>query len=148
MTRTRWTKEQAVALGRRLRETREAMNLSQRELAEGTTVTAAYISRIEKGERYPGVPILRQFAARLGVTAEWLEFGIDRTMTDDLLDRLVALAPHVACGAMAANRAGFVVAFEYGDEEHVVAGDTLTDALRRAVAHTETINLEYPVGHA
>jgi tetratricopeptide (TPR) repeat protein len=61
-------------VGRRLREAREKVGLSQRELAfEGCT--AAYISRIEVGARVPSLQILREFGRRLGVSAEFLAMG-------------------------------------------------------------------------
>lgn len=69
-----WTPEQAAAFGRRLRATRESCGLSQRELSF-PGCTAAYISRLEKGERYPSVVLIRGLAARLDVAADYLEFG-------------------------------------------------------------------------
>lgn len=66
-----------VALGRRLRETRETAGLSQRELSF-PGCTAAYISRIEKGERVPSLQLIREFASRLGVTEEFISHGDHR----------------------------------------------------------------------
>jgi len=63
-----------LQLGRRLRETRESAGLSQRELSF-PGCTAAYISRIEKGERVPSLQLIREFAARLGVTEEFISHG-------------------------------------------------------------------------
>jgi tetratricopeptide (TPR) repeat protein len=63
-----------VALGRRLRETRDAAGLSQRELSF-PGCTAAYISRIEKGERVPSLQLIREFAARLGVSEQFISHG-------------------------------------------------------------------------
>ena len=63
-----------AAVGRRLREAREAAGLTQRELAfEGCT--AAYVSRIEAGARVPSLQILREFGKRLGVSADFLATG-------------------------------------------------------------------------
>jgi tetratricopeptide (TPR) repeat protein len=50
--------------------------LSQRELA-APGVSYAYISRIEAGTRQPSVKALRRLAAKLGVSAEYLETGSD-----------------------------------------------------------------------
>lgn len=66
-----------VALGRRLRETRESAGFSQRELSF-PGCTAAYISRIEKGERVPSLQLIREFAARLSVTEEFISHGEHR----------------------------------------------------------------------
>jgi tetratricopeptide (TPR) repeat protein len=63
-----------VLLGRRLRETREAAGMSQRELSF-PGCTAAYISRIEKGERVPSLQLIREFATRLGVTEQFISHG-------------------------------------------------------------------------
>jgi tetratricopeptide (TPR) repeat protein len=75
-----------------LREARQAAGLTQRELSfEGCT--AAYVSRIEAGARVPSLQILREFAKRLGVDAEYLATG-ERTVDDlsaELLESEVAL---------------------------------------------------------
>jgi tetratricopeptide (TPR) repeat protein len=63
-----------AAVGRRLRQAREAAGLTQRELSyEGCT--AAYVSRIEAGARVPSLQILREFGKRLGVSADYLATG-------------------------------------------------------------------------
>src|SRR3954451_12614304 len=63
-----------AAVGRRLREAREAAGLTQRELSfDGCT--AAYVSRIEAGARVPSLQILREFGKRLGVSADFLATG-------------------------------------------------------------------------
>ncbi len=61
-------------LGQRLRAAREAAGVSQRDLGAGNC-TAAYISRIEKGERVPSLQLLREFAGRLGVSEDHLAYG-------------------------------------------------------------------------
>ena len=71
-----------VLVGRRLRSAREAAGLSQRALSF-PGCTAAYISRIEAGERWPSLQLLREFAHRLGVTEEFLAFGHDAIQEND-----------------------------------------------------------------
>ena len=66
--------EEAKAIGGRIRQLREACGLSLRRLAE-PGVTPAYITRIEKGDRFPSVRVLRKLAPKLGVSAEYLETG-------------------------------------------------------------------------
>src|SRR4051812_49856676 len=61
-------------IGQRLRRLRLERGLSQRELS-APGVSYAYISRIEAGARRPSVKALRMLAAKLGVTAEYLETG-------------------------------------------------------------------------
>jgi tetratricopeptide (TPR) repeat protein len=63
-----------TAAGRRLRATRERVGLSQRQLAF-PGCTAAYISRIESGERIASSQILRELARRLDVSEEYLATG-------------------------------------------------------------------------
>jgi transcriptional regulator with XRE-family HTH domain len=63
-------------IGRRLKRLRLERGLSQRELA-APGVSYAYISRIEAGSRQPSVKALRKLAAKLGVSAGYLETGSD-----------------------------------------------------------------------
>jgi transcriptional regulator with XRE-family HTH domain/Tfp pilus assembly protein PilF len=69
-------------IGERLRRLRAARNLSQRQLS-GPGVTAAYISRIEAGQRVPSVRALRVLAPKLGVSVGYLETGRDLTDAED-----------------------------------------------------------------
>lgn len=62
------------AVGRRLYEGRLAAGLSQRELAF-PGCSAAYISRIECGERVPSLQVLRELARRIGLTEAALAYG-------------------------------------------------------------------------
>jgi transcriptional regulator with XRE-family HTH domain len=84
------------AVGKRLRDAREAAGLSQRELAF-PGCSAAYISRIERGERIPSLQVMRELASRIGVSESNLAYGSER------LDRSVA--EHVR-GAEAAEASG------------------------------------------
>jgi transcriptional regulator with XRE-family HTH domain len=61
-------------IGQRLKRLRLERSLSQRELA-APGVSYAYISRIEAGTRQPSVKALRKLAAKLGVSADYLETG-------------------------------------------------------------------------
>jgi transcriptional regulator with XRE-family HTH domain len=61
-------------IGQRLKRLRLERGLSQRELA-APGVSYAYISRIEAGTRQPSVKALRKLAAKLSVTADYLETG-------------------------------------------------------------------------
>src|SRR3954464_2754073 len=63
-------------IGQRLKRLRLERGLSQRELA-APGVSYAYISRIEAGTRQPSVKALRRLAAKLEVTADFLETGSD-----------------------------------------------------------------------
>ena len=63
-----------VAVGRRLHAAREAAGISQRELAF-PGCSAAYISRIERGERIPSLQVMRELARRIGITEAELAYG-------------------------------------------------------------------------
>ena len=80
-----------AAVGRRLRQAREAAGLTQRELSfEGCT--AAYVSRIEAGARVPSLQFLREFGKRLGVSADYLATGSEVSdLSSDLLEAEVSL---------------------------------------------------------
>ena len=74
----------------RIRARRLELGLSLRAAAcEG--VSAAYISRLESGERRASGKALRALAAKLGVSVHWLETGKDDPAEE--LARLVLEAP-------------------------------------------------------
>lgn len=58
-------------VGSKIRQLRIGLGLTQAQLA-GDEVTAAYVSRIESGERVPSARLLRLFAERLDVSVEAL----------------------------------------------------------------------------
>lgn len=60
-------------LGERIRELREEKDMSLRELARKTGVTAPFLSDVELGKRFPGAENLALIAKALDVTVEYLE---------------------------------------------------------------------------
>lgn len=68
----------AETIGQRLKRLRLERGFSQRELA-APGVSYAYISRIEAGTRQPSVKALRRLAAKLDVSADYLETGQELT---------------------------------------------------------------------
>jgi len=66
--------DDAGAVGDRLRIARTAAGLSQRELAFAGC-SAAYISRIERGERVPSLQVLRELARRCDLSETYLAWG-------------------------------------------------------------------------
>src|SRR5213594_3649782 len=102
----------AETIGERLLRLRRERGLSQRQLAS-PDFTAAYISRIEAGARQPSVRALRKFAARLGVSAEYLEtgseFGGSRSReppNSEPVSRYSALTPSLAANFRNARTEG------------------------------------------
>jgi len=84
-------------IGQRLKRLRLDRGLSQRELA-APGVSYAYISRIEAGTRQPSVKALRRLAAKLGVSAEYLETGSELDATQQRELRLSDLELAVRLG--------------------------------------------------
>ena len=66
--------DDAREVGRRLREARLHAGLSQRQLAF-PGCSAAYISRLEAGDRVPSLQLLRKLAAKLRVDESFLATG-------------------------------------------------------------------------
>jgi transcriptional regulator with XRE-family HTH domain len=66
-----------AAVGRRLKDARIAAGLSQRQLSF-PGCSAAYISRLEAGDRVPSLQLLRKLAIRLGADDQYLATGIER----------------------------------------------------------------------
>lgn len=58
------------SLGERIRELREAKDLSLRELAARLGLSAAFLSDVELGRRYPSEKVVASMAKVLGTTAE------------------------------------------------------------------------------
>lgn len=56
-----------MLIGQKLREIREAKNLSQVEIAEATGLVQPYVSRVENGHTIPGVETLEKWASALKV---------------------------------------------------------------------------------
>lgn len=79
-------------LGERIRELREAKDLSGRELAKKLEVSAAFLSDIELGRRYPSDKVLSEIARMLGTTVEDLRKYDTRAPVKDL-KRLAMLNP-------------------------------------------------------
>jgi tetratricopeptide (TPR) repeat protein len=77
------------SVGERLRRLRRERGLSQRQVSS-PGVSYAYISRIEAGTRQPSVKALRKLAGKLGVSAEYLETGVDLAPREDRELRLAA----------------------------------------------------------
>lgn len=84
--------DDAVAAGRRLKEARLSAGLSQRQLAF-PGCSAAYISRLEAGQRVSSLQLLRKIAAKLSVDEEFLATGIsrERPRPAELVEAEVAL---------------------------------------------------------
>jgi transcriptional regulator with XRE-family HTH domain len=56
-----------MVIGQKLRELREAKNMSQGDIERRTWLIRAYTSRVETGHTVPGVTTLERYAGALGV---------------------------------------------------------------------------------
>lgn len=59
-------------LGKRIREERKRLNLTQAELAEAIDISDTYMGAIERGERSLTLDTLVRLVNRLGVTIDYL----------------------------------------------------------------------------
>ncbi|MGZ8783899.1 MAG: helix-turn-helix domain-containing protein [Gaiellaceae bacterium] len=66
-----------AAVGRRLKDARLSAGLSQRQLSF-PGCSAAYISRLEAGDRVPSLQLLRKLAEKLGADEQYLATGVAR----------------------------------------------------------------------
>jgi transcriptional regulator with XRE-family HTH domain len=66
-----------AAVGRRLKDARVAAGLSQRQLSF-PGCSAAYISRLEAGDRVPSLQLLRKLALKLNADEQFLATGVAR----------------------------------------------------------------------
>lgn len=71
-----------MSLGQRLKYRREALKITQRQLAESLDVTPQHISAIEQDKRIPSLPFLTKLAEELGITIDYLVAGKEGTITD------------------------------------------------------------------
>jgi transcriptional regulator with XRE-family HTH domain len=71
-------------LGQKIRELREERDLSLRDLAKRLGVTAAFLSDIELGRRYPSDKVLSDMAKALGTSLENLRSHDTRAPVEDL----------------------------------------------------------------
>lgn len=108
--------DNALAVGARLRAARETAGMSQRDLAF-PGCSAAYISRIERGERIPSLQLLRELGRLLGASEEHLARGAEGAPRDVLLQADAALrfdAPQTAGRLYSEVLAGLATRHERG----------------------------------
>jgi transcriptional regulator with XRE-family HTH domain len=93
-------------LGRRIRERRTRLELTQEQLAGELGVTHQHISRIEGGDAVPSLELLVQLACQLGVSTDHLLTG-EATVPVEIAgairsdDRLSAAAKRHVLGIIA-----------------------------------------------
>ena len=71
-----------MGLGQRIRQRREALKLTQEQLAKNLGLTSQYISIIEQDKRSPSLSTLAKVAEELGVTIDYLVSGREGATLD------------------------------------------------------------------
>jgi transcriptional regulator with XRE-family HTH domain len=71
-----------MSLGQRIRQKREALKLTQEQLAKNLGLTSQYISIIEQDKRSPSLSSLAKLAEELGVTIDYLVSGKEGAVLD------------------------------------------------------------------
>lgn len=72
------------SLGEKIKEARNRLDLSLRELARRTKITAPFLSDIELGRRFPSDDVLQALSKELGVPSEELAQLDARSPLSDL----------------------------------------------------------------
>lgn len=78
-------------LGKRIREERLRLNLTQEQLSEDIDISTAYLGQIERGERSLTLDKLVRLANRLGVTVDYLLSDSVTISPDNQTDRILQL---------------------------------------------------------
>lgn len=73
-----------MSLGQRIRNRRQTMKLTQKQLAEAISLSPQHISAIEENKRAPSLVSLVKIAEELGVTADYLLTGKESLITDTI----------------------------------------------------------------
>ena len=76
-----------------IRERRYELELTQQEVARRADTSHSFISKIERGDHIPTIPVLARI---LGVLDEQLLIGIERDVPDEEPEREIAPAPELA----------------------------------------------------
>lgn len=79
------------AVGKRIRNERIGIELTQAELAEKVNVTTAYIGQIERGERKFSIETLLNIATVLNISVDYLLREEDNLYTASLHQQMTSL---------------------------------------------------------
>ncbi len=169
------TEAEQAAVGSRIRALREAMNLSLRDLAERTGVSAPMLSQVERGETSPTLNVASRIAAGLDLTLSQL-LRLDEThhvvvvgkedrraghgrskghsyelLTPPLPGQRVELSEHRLKPGAATGGEGDAPIHEPGSRETVAlfAGrlDLVIDGARHALAEGDSVTFDADLPH-
>lgn len=83
-----------VTLGQRIREVREAADMSLRELAKEVGISAPFLSDVELGRRFPSDENLAALAKALKISADELR-NLDTRDTAQEAKKLIEMSPNL-----------------------------------------------------
>ncbi|MFC1999722.1 helix-turn-helix domain-containing protein [Chloroflexota bacterium] len=69
-------------LGQRIRTSREALSITQQELADALKVSAQHVSAVENGKKIPSLALVSEVARQLGVSIDYLVSGEEGVIKD------------------------------------------------------------------
>jgi DNA-binding XRE family transcriptional regulator len=78
-----------------IHERRYELDMTQRDVAEQAGTSHPFISKLERGEHMPTIPVLKRI---LAVLDEELLVGIERQVPDDEPEREIAPVPELTAG--------------------------------------------------
>ncbi len=78
-------------LGKRIREERQKLHLTQENLSEKVGVSVAFIGQIERGERKLSLDTLVKVASQLGITVDYLLMDSVQLQDDQSIDQIKQL---------------------------------------------------------
>ena len=73
-----------MSLGERTKQRRQALKITQQQLAQSVGMTPQHISAIEQGKWAPSLTLLPKLAEELGVTTDNLLCGKESLVTDTI----------------------------------------------------------------
>ena len=73
-----------MSIGKRIRERRKELNLTQEDLAKALGFTPQHISVVEQDKRGPSLLSLARLAEELGVTIDYLITGKEGVITETI----------------------------------------------------------------
>ena len=103
----------AESIGFRIRKLRKNRGISQIELAQKCQISAAYLSKIERGSNIPSPYCLMRLIKHLNTTADYVLFGKPCAITvEDITNRLKNLNTEQRKNANAILHTFFMYIFE------------------------------------
>ena len=82
------------AMGRRIREKRKELDLTQEKLAEMIDISPSHVGEIERGTSVCSVEVLVNLATVLGLNLDTLIKGIDDRNVDNAFSELLGKMPN------------------------------------------------------